>query len=216
MIFLAIYQKMKLIKVLACVFYLSFLFIQCENKKSKREPKKNIVLSTSKEVNLKDTLKIGYTYWWPQSGPFIGNCGEKYSLVFLGTVDKIYNKTEQPHYTARKGVIRVDEVLTSVELTNSSYHEQNYVISDCFADVDVKEGDSVIVFCYEYEGNYSTPGGKSILKIEDNNDPVVVSIKEYIKSEQNPLTIEKDIPLWKKYQLDTALKQLISCRELYQ
>ena len=57
--FLAIYQKMKLIRVLASIVCVSFLFIQCENKKSKREPKKNIVLSTSEEVNSKGTLKIG-------------------------------------------------------------------------------------------------------------------------------------------------------------
>lgn len=214
--FLSIYQKIRLIRVFVFVVCMSFLFIQCQNKKTKREPKKSIILETREDINLKDTLQVGYTYWWPQSGPFIGNCGEKYSLVFLGTVNEIYNKAKQGHYTAQKGVIRVDEVLTSINLPNSSYNEEYYVTSDCFAEVDVKEGDSVIVFCYEYEGNYSTPGGKSILKIEDNNDPIVVSIKEYIKSKQNPLTIEKDISLWKKYQLDTALKQLISCRELYQ
>lgn len=195
MIFLAIYPKIKLIRDLAYIFCLSFLFIQCENKKTKRGPKKSIVLSTSRNINLKDTLNIGYTYWWPQSGPFIGNCGEKYSLVFLGTINEIYDQ-QQPHYTAQKGVIRLDEVLTSVELPKSAYHKENYIISDCFDGVDVKKGDKVIMFCYEYEGSYTTPGRKSILKIEDNNDPIVVSIKEYIKSEHNPLTIKKDIALW--------------------
>jgi len=149
------------------------------------------------KVTKSDTLKVGYTYWWPQNGPFIGNCGEKYSLVFLGTIHEIYKKTELQQYTSQTGIIRIDKVLLSKELKNNTYQKETYVSSDCFADVDAKRGDKVMVFCYEYEGSTAIPGGKSILKIDGKSDAKVRSIIKYIQSDQNPLSIEDDLQIWK-------------------
>ncbi len=191
--------------LLTCL--LCFLGLSCNTKS------KNLEKVSSTEAKVNDTLAIGYTYWWPQNGPFIGNCGEKYSLVFLGTIDEIYKKTELQQYTSQRGIIRIDEVLISKKLKNSNYQEETYVSSDCFADVDAKKGDKVIVFCYEYEGNTSMPGGKSILKISDHNDPIVGSIKQYIQSDQNPLSIEDDVHIWEEIQLGSELEQIISCKK---
>ncbi|WP_159092306.1 hypothetical protein [Aquimarina sp. Aq107] len=186
---------------------LCFLGLSCNTKS------KNLEKVSSIETKVEDTLAIGYTYWWPQNGPFIGNCGEKYSLVFLGTINEIYKKTEKEQYGSQTGIVRIDEVLLSKELKNSSYQEETYVSSDCFANVDVKKGDKVIVFCYEYEGSNSIPGGKSILKINDGNDPIVTSIKRYIQSDQNPRSIEDDVHIWDKIELGSELRQIISCKK---
>ncbi|WP_299259301.1 hypothetical protein [uncultured Aquimarina sp.] len=166
------------------------------------------------QTKAKDTLKVSYTYWWPQNGPFIGNCGEKYSLVFLGTINEIYEKIEQQQYTSQIGVIRIDEVLIKEELKDTRYEEEVYFTSDCFAQVDVKKGDKVIVFCYEYEGSNTIPGGKSILKIDGQSDSRVQSIKKYIQSDQNPLSIEDDLQIWNQIQLGSELEQIISCKKL--
>ncbi len=162
-----------------------------------------------------DTLRVGYTYWWPQSGPFIGHCGDKYALVFLGTVQHIDNpiKDNDVLYTSQEGSIKIDEVLTSRSLKKKIYDKQNFFVSDCFYKQDVKEGDLVLVFCYEYEDNYSIPGGKSILKIKDSNDAVVQSIKRYIISDQNALELKKDIALWQNYSLEADAKRIIACKE---
>ncbi|WP_211059775.1 hypothetical protein [Aquimarina sp. MMG015] len=186
---------------------LCFLGLSCNTKS------KNLEKVSSIETKVEDTLAIGYTYWWPQNGPFIGNCGEKYSLVFLGTINEIYKKTEKEQYESQTGIVRIDEVLLSKELKNSSYQEETYVSSDCFANVDVKKGDKVIVFCYEYEGSNSIPGGKSILKISEGNDPIVTSIKRYIQSDQNPLSIEDDVHIWEEIELGSELRQIISCKK---
>ncbi|WP_035086080.1 hypothetical protein [Aquimarina latercula] len=185
---------------------LCFLGLSCNTKS------KNLEKVSSIETKVEDTLAIGYTYWWPQNGPFIGNCGEKYSLVFQGTINEIYKKTEKEQYEFQTGIVRIDEVLLSKELKNSSYQEETYVSSDCFANVDVKKGDKVIVFCYEYEGSNSIPGGKSILKISEGNDPIVTSIKRYIQSDQNPLSIEDDVHIWEEIELGSELRQIISCK----
>ncbi|AXT57235.1 hypothetical protein D1815_16335 [Aquimarina sp. AD1] len=186
---------------------LCFLGLSCNTKS------KNLEKVSSIETKVEDTLAIGYTYWWPQNGPFIGNCGEKYSLVFLGTINEIYKKTELQQYTSQRGIIRIGEVLISKKLKNNNYQEETYISSDCFANVDVKKGDKVIVFCYEYEGSNSIPGGKSILKINDGNDPIVTSIKRYIQSDQNPLSIEDDVHIWDEIELGSELRQIISCKK---
>lgn len=179
--------------------------------------KKEIDVKTDQSIStIADTLRVGYTYWWPQSGPFIGNCGTRYALVFLGTVQHIGKpvKDDDMLYTSQKGSIKIDEVLTSRTLKKNRYNKQKFFVSDYFYEQDVKEGDRVLVFCYEYEDNYSIPGGKSMLKIKGDNDPILLSIKRYIQSGQNASALKKDIALWKNYELDTELMQVIECREM--
>lgn len=173
-----------------------------------------------KEVNTPiyslDTLKVGYTYWWSQSGPFIGHCGDAYALVFLGTIRHIDNPVENDDmlYTSQRGIIDIDEVLTSRILKKNRYSKQKLFVSDYFYEQDVKEGDRVLVFCYEYEDNYSIPGGKSMLKIKGNDDPILQSIKRYILSGQNALELKKDVTLWKKHGLEAEVKQVVACKEM--
>ena len=166
------------------------------------------------KYEIADTLKVGYTYWWPESGPFIGNCGEKYSLVFLGIITDINKEVKNKNYITQEGSIQIENVLMSRKLEDTEYSTQEIFTSDCFYKQDLKVGEKVIVFCYEYEGGYSIPGGKSILKVGGNNDPIVKSIKRYIQSEQNPLSIKNDIDLWKIYNLDSDLKRIIECKEM--
>ncbi len=82
----------------------------------------------------------------------------------------------------------------------------------------LKKEIKVIVFCYEHEGSYSIPGKNSILKINEPNDPISVSIKKYIKTGQNPMAIKEDMKLWVKKGFGNDLKQLIKrvqCKETF-
>ncbi len=191
-----------------------FGFLFCSTgyaQKKETDTKMNQPIST-----VDDTLRVGYTYWWPQSGPFIGNCGDKYALVFLGTIQHIDDPVQNDDmlYTSQRGIIDIDEVLTSRTLKKNRYDKQKFFVSDYFYEEDVKQGDRVLVFCYEYEDNYSIPGGKSMLKIKEDNDPVLESIKRYILSGQNALELKKDVALWKNYGLEAEVKQVIECREM--
>ncbi|WP_299220259.1 hypothetical protein [uncultured Aquimarina sp.] len=162
-----------------------------------------------------DTLKVAYTYWWPQSGPFIGMCGQRYAMVFTGVITKIDISEKEPEalYTSQKGIIEIEQILTVRHLEKKKYDNQRFFSSDCFYEQGLKEGDKVVVFCYEYEDYYSIPGKKSIIKIKNDNDPIIKSIKKYIETDQNPLAIKDDIELWKKYDLDENLTQIIQCKE---
>lgn len=190
-----------------------FSFLFCST--SYAQKKEIDVKRDQSTPTVSDTLKVGYTYWWPQSGPFIGHCGDKYALVFLGTIQHIDKPIEDDDraYTSQKGSIKIDEVLTSRGLKKNVYDKQKFFVSDYFYNQGVKKGDQVLVFCYEYEDNYSIPGGKSMLKIEDSNDPVVQSIKRYIQSGQNALELKKDVVLWKNHGLEADVKQVIACNE---
>ncbi|WP_298547021.1 hypothetical protein [uncultured Aquimarina sp.] len=200
-------------------YILSFVIVitSCSDKNKNQEKEQPLINQIEKESTdtfvKSDTLEVGYTYWWPENGPFIGNCGEQYSLVFLGTIHEVYKKTEQQQYASQMGVIKVDKVLIAAALKNKTYQDEQYVTSDCFAQVDAKKGDKVLVFCYEYEGSISIPGGKSILKINDSSDPIVASIKRYIGSNQNPLSIEDDLHIWEEIELGSELSQIISCKK---
>lgn len=172
-----------------------------------------------------NTLQVGYTYWWTNGGPFIGLCGDEYSLVFTGTIVRI----DQPSvpvsaggsdtmYIPRNGLIKIEEMKCKHRPAESyrtkagaGYKGQAYFSSDCFSGSGLRPGDKVIVFVYSYEGDYSIPSG-SILKLKSFDDPAVRSIERYIKSGQDALAIKGDMAIWRKYGLDRQLKQIIDCR----
>ncbi|MBT8306132.1 MAG: hypothetical protein KJN85_04285 [Maribacter sp.] len=162
-----------------------------------------------------DTLEVGYTYWWAESGPFVGQCGDELSLVFSGTITDIMEPTDEagPLYTSQKGYIEIDRVFKIKDLGHKSYANQQFFVSDCFDGLGLKKGDIVLVFCYDYENALSIPGNRSILRINTLDDPLINSIKKYIDTDQDPLKIKKDIKLWKKHQLDAALKRIITCSQ---
>jgi hypothetical protein len=162
---------------------------------------------------IQDTLAVGYTYWWPESGPFIGQCGDELSLVFSGTITDILTPTEDagPLYRSQKGYIKIDRLFKIKELGTKGYAKQQFFVSDCFDGLELKKEDLVLVFCYTYEDDLSIPGGQSILKIDTLDDPLINSIKNYIDADQNPLKIKKDRTLWAKYGLAEALDRMIQC-----
>ncbi|MBT8300204.1 MAG: hypothetical protein KJO63_02635 [Maribacter sp.] len=161
-----------------------------------------------------DTLTVGYTYWWPESGPFIGQCGDELSLVFSGTITDILAPTEEagPLYKSQKGYIKIDRVFKIKDLGAKGYANQQFFVSDCFDGLELKKDDLVLVFCYDYENDLSIPGGQSIIKIDALDNPLITSIKSYIDADQNSSKIKKDMKLWAKYGLDTALKKMIQCQ----
>lgn len=177
--------------------------------------------------NNTDTLKVNYTYWWPSGGPFIGLCGDEYSLVFTGTITRL-NKPSGPFkshdktitlYTPQTGVVKINEVKfkkapgeCSKDTTGHEYNGEAYFSSDCFNESRLKEGDKVIVFIYSYEGEYSIPGN-SVLRINNFDDSIVKSVDKYIKNNQDPLSIKDDLIIWSKYGLDKTLKKIIECRQ---
>ncbi len=164
-------------------------------------------------INDSDTLRVAYTYWWPQAGPFIGLCGDQYAVAFLGTVTKIgrvANDKNQTHPT-QHGTINIDEILFTNQLAKQQYSNQNFFTSTCFFNSKLQPGDQVIVFCYEYEGRYAVPGPGAILKIQDTSDPALLSIKKYIAANQNPLAIKDDLQLWENRGHGQALSQIIDC-----
>ena len=160
-----------------------------------------------------DTVAVGYTYWWPESGPFIGQCGDELSLVFSGTITDILEPTDEagPLYSSQRGYIQIDRVFKIKELEGKSYTNQQFFVSDCFDGLELKKDDPVLVFCYDYENDLSIPGGQSILKINSLDDPLITSIKRYIDADQNPSKIKKDMKLWAKYGLDEVLERMIQC-----
>jgi hypothetical protein len=161
-----------------------------------------------------DTLDVGYTYWWPESGPFIGNCGQELSLVFSGIVTNLEAPTNEagPLYTPQKGVVTIERVFKIKDLGEDTYKNQKFFTTDCFYESGLGTGDTVLVVCYDYENAYTIPGTGSILKIDSFEDDAVKSIRKYIDADEDPKKIEKDIGLWASYGHGRALEQVIDCR----
>ncbi len=180
--------------------------ISCNSKKSKSDIEIEFA---------QDTLTVGYTYWWPESGPFIGQCGDELSLVFSGTISNLQQPNDDagPLYTSQKGTIEIDRVYKIKDLGESNYANQKFIVTDCFHGLDLNTGDSVLVFCYDFEEDYTVPGGKSILKITDMDDPLIASIKRYIDTDQNAVHLKKDIGIWANAGLGRKLQEVIKCAE---
>ncbi len=198
-------KKTKLNKSITLLFTILVVFTACNSRK---KTKSDLELEF-----VQDTLDVGYTYWWPESGPFIGQCGDELSLVFSGTVTDIQEPTDEagPLYNSQKGFIQIDRVFKTKDLGPKSYANQHFFASDCFDGLELKKDDLVLVFCYDYENNLCIPGGQSILKIDSLDDPLIASIKKYIDADQNPSKIKKDIKLWEKHGLDGALEKVLGC-----
>jgi hypothetical protein len=196
---------MKIQSQFLLLFY-CFALISCNSKKKESDIEIEFV---------QDTLELGYTYWWPESGPFIGQCGDELSLVFSGTLTDLQQPNEDagPLYTSQKGTIEINRVYKIKNLGDSSYANQKYIITDCFDGLDLGTDDRVLVFCYDFEDDYTIPGGKSIIKITDMDDPLIASIKRYIDSDQNAEQIKKDVGIWAKEGLGRKLQEVIKCAE---
>ncbi|MDE3742307.1 hypothetical protein [Maribacter polysaccharolyticus] len=181
----------------------------CSSCKRSKQGKSDIDIEFTQ-----DTLEIGYTYWWAESGPFLSPCGEELSLAFSGTITDILPPTDAagPLYLSQKGIIKIEEVYKIKDLGPNTYANQQFFVSDCFDGLDLKKDDQVLVFCYDYENALSLPGGTSILKIRSLRDPLVTSFKKYIDSDQNPLKIKNDIKLWEKTGLGENLRKIIACK----
>ncbi len=166
-------------------------------------------------VFVQDTLSVGYTYWWPESGPFVGLCGDELSLVFSGTLVDMGKPTDDagPLYTSKKGTFEIERVYKIKDLGENNYANQKFITTDCFDELDLITGDQVLVFCYDFENGYTTPGGKSILKVTDFDDPLIASIKRYIDTDQNAMELKKDVGLWAKVGLGRKLQEIIKCVE---
>lgn len=177
-------------------------------------PKKN--KSDIEVVFTQDTLNVGYTYWWEQSGPFIGTCGEELSLVFEGTITTIDSPNNEPGplYTSQNGIIQFEKVYKIKGLGNNTYKNQGFFKADCFYNLDLAVNDKVLVFCYDYEDAYSIPGRESIVRIDDFNGPLTKSIRMYIDADQVANKIAEDTIIWGNvsHKIVQNITQIMNCQ----
>ena len=192
---------MKVTVIISSFFLLFLLSHQQEGK------------TTDKISHINDTLNVGYTYWWPYSGPFLFNCNPKqdYAFIFTGTVKRIdpYAVDTTILYDAQYGVIEIKKVIYAAHCKRQPYQKQRYFKTDCFYKLGIKEGDHVLVTCYLYENGYAIPGGKSILKIKKTKGKAHKSMYTLI---HRPEKVNyKDSLFWAQYQLKEAFLNAASC-----
>lgn len=199
---------MGLIKKLfsSMVTLLLIFSMACNTKKSKSDIEIEFV---------QDTLQLGYTYWWPESGPFLGQCGDELSLVFSGIVSSIQEPTDDagPLYKSQVGTVEIERVYKIKDLAENIYANQKFVTTDCFDGLKLNSGDYVLLFCYDFENNYTIPGANSILKLAGHDDPLIESIRKYIDTDQNAMKLKKDVGLWAEKGLGRKLQEIIECAE---
>ncbi len=118
-----------------------------------------------------------------------------------------------PLYTSQKGTIEIERVYKIKDLLENNYSNQKFVTTDCFDGLGLAIGDQVLVFCYDFEDDYTIPGGKSILKITGIDDPLISSVKRYIDADEDALVLKKDVGLWAKKELGRKLEEIMLCAE---
>jgi len=186
------------------------IVIEINNDKTDlRQNIEEIIIAKREELKL-NTLSVGHTYWWKDAGPFIGLCGDKYAFVFLGGAKETNTgtlKAGSSYYNPQEGIIEINEILKKENLRKVKYTYQQYFFSACFYNTELKKGDEVMVFCYKYKGAFCVLSQKSILK--EKEDPAVLSVKKYIKNNQNPIAIKEDVLLWEKRGFGNQLKKII-------
>ena len=120
--------------------------------------------------------------------------------------------TQGPLYISQEGIIEIETVFQIKDLGENTYSGEKFFTTDCFDGLKLTVGDKVLVFCHNYEGDYTISGSKSILKIDDFGNNLVTSTRKYIDGDQNPLLLKKDMKLWASYGLDESLQQIIDCK----
>ncbi|MEO0896609.1 MAG: hypothetical protein AAFY71_09440 [Bacteroidota bacterium] len=193
----------------------AFTFSSCQQSQRPTDSTEQENTEVRSELN-NDIFKVPYTYWWDKAGPFIGLCGSKYSFVFLGEVKSLGNIIQDSAslYTSQKGQITIETILHTQKQEKKSYEGQGIFESDCFFGSDFRIGDLVMVFCYEYEGEVSIPGKRSIVKLKSKNDPLIESIKTYIAGDQQAILLKNDMALWEAAGYGDDLGQIIDCAEM--
>jgi len=163
-----------------------------------------------------DTLHVGYTYWWNSSEPIMGIYGREYALIFRGVVTEIspyedyYDEDygDDVIYDSQFGTIDIVDVLHSKKLKDESIEGRKFCTSDCFYNSGLNKGDTVLVFCFEYEDRYAIPGHRSIVKLDGIDDPFLNLIQLYLKNDMDKEVILSHPEIWKNKGLVYNLEEL--------
>lgn len=160
-----------------------------------------------------DTLRVGYTYWWPQSSPFINPCGGGHSLVLYGEIADMQEPIfdEDRLYTPQTGVIKIIDVLYLSEGKQQHYNAEEMMVTDCFYEAGLDTGQQVMVFCYEYEDYFSIPGKECIVPISGPTDNVLLSMLKYYTAEKDVKEILESSEHWEEKGYSLEMKMLGAC-----
>lgn len=177
--------------------------------------------SSTENNCIDDTLHVGYTYWWNSSEPIMGIYGREYALIFSGVVTEISpydDYYDEDHvddviYDSQFGAIEIVEVLHSKKLKEVHMEGPKFFTSDCFYNSGLNKGDSVLVFCFEYEDRYAIPGYRSIVKLDNMNDPFLRLIQLYVKNNLNREVILSHLDIWKNKGLVYNMEGLYDSNE---